>query len=57
VGKDAQISAPDLPDGESRIFFSEDWTGQIALIRLNKIGRTRKASARSTGARCDEAIH
>jgi hypothetical protein len=28
----AETSGGDLPDGESGIFFDEDWTGGIALI-------------------------
>src|SRR3954468_13029803 len=41
VGKDARISASDLPDGTSGIFFWKDWTGQISLISLTKFAYAR----------------
>jgi hypothetical protein len=36
-----RAGSADLPDGESGIFFKEDWTGQIRLKWFSKFGCAR----------------
>ena len=46
VGRDARDIDSIWGGGEAESFLSEDWTGQITLIRLNKSGFSRKATNR-----------